>query len=70
MLQAHLHITLPLPLTTMEIFQTVQNFVTEKKLGEVMWMNEEHDKMEMGIAMKKENADETIEKIKEYFSSL
>lgn len=35
-----------------------------------MWMNEEHDKMEMGIAMKKENADETIEKIKEYFSSL
>ena len=70
LLQTHLHITLPLPLTTMEIFNTVQNFVTEKKIGEVMWMNEEQDKMEMGIVMRKENADETMKKIKEYFSSL
>lgn len=59
MLQTHLHITLSssLPLTTIEIFQTVQNFVTEKKIGEVMWMNEEIDKMEMGIVMRKENND-------------
>ena len=70
MLQAHLHITLPLPLTTMEIFNTVQNFVTEKKIGEVMWMNEEQDKMEMGIVMRKESAEETMGKIKEHLSPL
>jgi hypothetical protein len=90
LLQHHLHITLPLPLTTMEIFKTVQNFVTEKKIGEVMWMNpmkqmntslisqkqkflgahrfivKENDKMEMGIVMLKEHADETMKKIKEH----
>jgi hypothetical protein len=66
MLQPHLHITLPLPLTTMEIFNTVQNFVTEKKIGEVLWMNEENDKLEMGIVMLKEHAEETMMKIKEH----
>ena len=54
----------------MEIFNTVQHFVTEKKLGEVMWMNEEQEKMEMGILMRKEHAEETMKKIKEHLYSI
>ena len=54
----------------MEIFKTVQNFVTEKKIGEVMWMTEENDKLEMGIVMLKEHADETMKKIKEHLYSI